>query len=86
MGTLIPQEVRFAENVARVRAARGMSQEQLGAAVGMGRSAIQAVEAGGRRIRLGEAWQLAEALGVDLTAMCGSEPITIQLTPTGERP
>lgn len=84
MGTLSSYEVRFSKNVAIVRQARGLSQGELGALVGMGRSAIQAVEGGGRRIRLGEACDLADALGVTLNELIGDQPITIQLsTPEG---
>lgn len=54
-----------------------MSQEQLGELVGMGRTAIVAVEAGGRRIRLGEACNLADALGVPLGDMIADKPLTI---------
>jgi len=86
MGTLSAREVRFAANVAIVRQARGLSQEELGRLVGMGRSAIQAVEAGGRRIRLGEAYDLADALQVDMAELVGDQPITIQLTAPGGNP
>lgn len=80
MGTLSPPEARFAANIVLVRNARGLSQEELGARVSMGRSAIQAVEAGARRIRLGEACDLAEAIQVPLGDLIGTAPITIQLT------
>jgi transcriptional regulator with XRE-family HTH domain len=76
-------EAQFAANVALVRQARNLTQTELGALVGMGRSAIQAVEGGGRRIRLGEAVALGFALGVPLAGLVGEQPITIQLTTPG---
>ncbi|MEU3452278.1 helix-turn-helix transcriptional regulator [Micromonospora sp. NPDC006766] len=79
MGTLSPHEERFAANVAQVRRARGMSQEDLANQIGMGRTAVVAIEAGGRRIRLGEACQIADVLGVSLAELIGDQPITIQL-------
>jgi transcriptional regulator with XRE-family HTH domain len=79
VGTLNQQEARFAHNVAQVRRSRGMSQEELAARVGIGRTAISAVEAGGRRIRLGEACDIARALQVSLDDLISDKPITIQL-------
>lgn len=72
--------MRFAANVARVRGARGMTQDDLAGLVGMGRSAIVAVERGGRRIRLGEACAIADALGVALSDMVSDQPLIIQIT------
>ncbi len=68
----------------RVRKARGLSQEQLGVLVDLTRHAVQAIETGSRYIRLGEAYQLAAALGVTVDQLAGEEPITIQLA-AGER-
>lgn len=80
MSSLSEHEVRFAANVARVRAARKMTQEELARLVGMGRSAIVAVERGGRRIRLGEACAIAVALNVPLGELVSDQPLTIQIT------
>lgn len=85
MGTLNQHEVRFAANVYAVRRARGMSQDDLAHAIGVGRSAVQAVEAGGRRIRLGEACDIAEALGVSLGDLI-SESLTIEISPSRPSP
>lgn len=72
-------ETRFARNVGSVRRARDMTQEELATAVGLGRYAIVAVEAGGRRIRLSEAYAIAAALGVTLDAMVSNDPVTITI-------
>jgi transcriptional regulator with XRE-family HTH domain len=57
-----------------------MSQDHLASQIGVGRSAIQAIEGGGRRIRLGEACQIAQILGVSLDDLISDRPISVRAT------
>ena len=51
------------------RAKRGMSQEVLAALAGLNRNYVNQVECGRRNISILNLVKLAEALGVDLTAL-----------------
>lgn len=61
---------------------RGISQENLGAAVNLRRYSIMAIEGDRRRVSLGEALAIAAALNIDLAAMYGEDPITLTDTKT----
>lgn len=80
MGALSEHEVRFAGRVARIRAVRGMSQQQLADHVGITRSAVSEIETSRRFVRIGEAHLIAEALGVPLADMLSPEPLGLTLT------
>jgi transcriptional regulator with XRE-family HTH domain len=70
-------ERRFAQNIAAVRRALRMSQQELADRVGMNRSALSELERGHRSARLGEAAAIAEVLGVDLPALLDDKPIIV---------
>jgi transcriptional regulator with XRE-family HTH domain len=55
---------QFAANVERIRRKRGMTQEELGWAVGLHPTAVGRVESGERRPTLGTIFRLAEGLEV----------------------
>lgn len=59
-------ESDFGERVREARLLLGMTQRQLGNAVGLDASAISRLEQGSRAIRLGEAAQIAKALKADI--------------------
>ncbi len=57
----------FAENIRRLRLAKGISQEALADLAGLHRTYVGAVERGERNITLISASRIAEALGVTLS-------------------
>ncbi|MCI0388828.1 MAG: helix-turn-helix domain-containing protein [Acidobacteria bacterium] len=57
----------FAENIRRLRLAKGVSQEALADLAGLHRTYVGAVERGERNITLINANRIAEALGVKLS-------------------
>lgn len=57
----------FAENIRRLRLAKGVSQESLADLAGLHRTYVGAVERGERNITLINANRIAEALGVKLS-------------------
>lgn len=59
-------ESDFGEHVREARQLLGMTQRQLGNAVGLDASAVSRLEQGLRAIRLGEAAQIAKALKTDI--------------------
>lgn len=71
---------RFVENMARVRAFRGLNQEQLAHLIGVKRTVIRDVEAEVRGLQLAEAAAIAAALEVSLDLMCGEQPLTLSIT------
>lgn len=85
VSTLPAREARFADHVSIVRRARRMSQEDLAAKVGVGRAAINAIEKGSRRVRLDEACDIADALGVPLADLI-SDRLEIQFTGSSAGP
>lgn len=80
MGTVSEHELRFGQNVQRVRAARGMSQQDLADQVGLGRTTVVRLERGDMRVRLGEACRIADVLNVPLGDLVADHPLTIQIT------
>jgi transcriptional regulator with XRE-family HTH domain len=59
----------FARRLRVIRQAAGMTQQQLAELTGMHRSAIAKIEAGGRVVSVGEAVQLAAALGTTVAEL-----------------
>ncbi|MGH9838789.1 MAG: helix-turn-helix domain-containing protein [Blastocatellia bacterium] len=57
----------FADNIKRIRLAKGISQEALADLAGLHRTYVGAVERGERNITLINANRIAEALGVRLS-------------------
>jgi DNA-binding XRE family transcriptional regulator len=77
-GGIDTQERRAAVRLVQLRRYREMSQQRLADAAGMPRFALQAVEAGNRNLRLGEAIALCEALGVELGAVVSDQPLVLR--------
>jgi transcriptional regulator with XRE-family HTH domain len=59
----------FAENLARTRREKGLSQEQLGLEAGVDRSYVSLLERGQSSASLDKIEKLARALGVDPVAL-----------------
>lgn len=64
----------FAENLAHLRAKKGLTQRELGAAVGIAWSMISKYESGQSTPRLKILMRLADALGVTVENLQGYEP------------
>jgi transcriptional regulator with XRE-family HTH domain len=62
----------LAENIIRLRAEKGLSQEKLAERAGMHRTFISLVERRGRNVTLGVIEALADALGVDVPILLSS--------------
>lgn len=67
------------ENIRSLRESRGLTQAQLGDAVGVSDKAVSTWESGKREPRMGTAEKLAEFFGVTVSALfcseeCGTEP------------
>lgn len=82
--TLSEHETRFVARIPHVREHRGWTCQQLAeriAALGgrLSRSTLAKVEARGRRIALGEAVLIAQALDVPLGDMCSAEPVVLRV-------
>lgn len=69
MATSPPLSNLVAQQVRRLRLARGWSQEQLAEAAGISRDALSRIERGDRAARLDTLDALATALGVDLPGL-----------------
>jgi transcriptional regulator with XRE-family HTH domain len=84
-------DARLAERIREIRLARGMSLGQLGAAIGLSRQGMSAIELGktvstGRRalprpVSSGEAVELCRALGVGLAALLDEAPAELPKPP-----
>lgn len=61
--------VVFGANLRRTREARGLSQEALGAAANMHRTAVGAVERGEANVTIDNMERLAKAVEVDLSEL-----------------
>jgi transcriptional regulator with XRE-family HTH domain len=61
---------RFAVNLKRARAAKGVSQEELASRCDLHRTEISLLERGGREPRLGTMVKLAEALDIGPQDLC----------------
>jgi transcriptional regulator with XRE-family HTH domain len=57
-------QAKFGANIARLREARGMTQEQLGWAAGLHQTAVARIERSERKPRLQTILTIASALGV----------------------
>lgn len=67
MSTSEPEFLKhIGKEVARLRTARGLSQEALAHAAGLHRSYVGKVERGEKNVTIGTLLKLAEALGVEL--------------------
>lgn len=66
----------LAENIIRLRAEKGLSQEKLAERAGMHRTFISLVERRGRNVTLGVVEALANALEVDVPALLSSHART----------
>lgn len=66
----------LARSIRRLRAARGLSQEELAKATGVTRRSIFNYEAGMRVSTLDRAFALAKALGVDINAFDFTKPVS----------
>lgn len=55
-----------------------VTHDDLGQRTGLGRMAVSRIEAGTRRVNLGDASAIAEALGVPLVDMLGTGPLIVK--------
>lgn len=70
---------KFHERIAALRLAKRMSQAELGAVIGVSRSAVQQWEAKKTVPELDKLQKMAEFFGVSLTVLLGDEPQTESL-------
>lgn len=75
----------FAGELRRLRQAQGLSQEELAEAIGVDRTTIAKLEAGGRRPRRKTARVLAQVLGVTLAELAASDEFAEENRPRRER-
>ena len=75
--TVLDDWSRVGERVRAARIAKGRSQAELAAALGLDRTAIGRVESGDRRLSLIEAAQLADSLDVDLPLLLTEPPLVV---------
>ena len=61
---------KFGLNVARLRAAKGFSQEKLAEKAGIDRTYVSGIERGVRNPGIKMVLQIAKALGVSITELC----------------
>jgi Zn-dependent peptidase ImmA (M78 family)/transcriptional regulator with XRE-family HTH domain len=66
-------EKSIGERIATLRAARGLTGEQLGRALGLTKSQVSKIESGTRKLDVSEVAMVAEALGVTLAEVLGVE-------------
>jgi Zn-dependent peptidase ImmA (M78 family)/transcriptional regulator with XRE-family HTH domain len=66
-------EMSVGERIAALRAARGLTGEQLGHALGVTKSQVSKIENGTRKLDISEVALLADALGVTLAEVLGVE-------------
>lgn len=76
----------FAETLAHLRAQRGLTQRQLGSEAGVAWSMISKYESGQSMPRLKILMRLADALGVTLAELQGTEPESRTVTLVLEEP
>jgi transcriptional regulator with XRE-family HTH domain len=67
-------ENQLGTRIAALREARGMTGEELGAALGLSRSQISKIEHGTRKLDISEAAVIADTLEVSLAELLGVEP------------
>jgi transcriptional regulator with XRE-family HTH domain len=73
------------ERIGELRRRVGLSQEKLARALGVGRDAVSLWERGKRTPMLDTAAKLAEALGVTVGVIAGTEPMPPPAEPSGEK-
>lgn len=66
-------EKSVGERIATLRAARGLTGDQLGRALGLTKSQVSKIESGTRKLDISEVAMVAEALGVTLAEVLGVE-------------
>ncbi|MEV4521472.1 helix-turn-helix transcriptional regulator [Micromonospora tulbaghiae] len=79
VGKYSEQVDRLVDRLPRIRKARGMSQQDVANASGIGRVAIGKIEVGARGLSLAEALAIAEALDVDLMEALSDQPVVLRL-------
>jgi transcriptional regulator with XRE-family HTH domain len=72
-GTTASPQDRVARNVKRLRALKGISQEELAAEAGLGCRHLQRIESGHGNVTLNTLSMLAVALGVDASELLVEE-------------
>lgn len=65
----------FGANLRRAREAKGLSQEALGAAAEMHRTAVGAVERGEANVTIDNMQRLATAVGMDLAELLSTKAV-----------
>ena len=67
--------MEFSKNLSRERKARGLSQEELAARLGVSRQAVSKWETGEAAPDLSKLLALADALDLPLDTLCGRTPL-----------
>lgn len=71
--TALPADVRIGERVAAIRRAHGLSQDALGAVLGVSFQQIQKYEKATNRISTGRIVEIAKRFNVSVADLCGEE-------------
>lgn len=71
--------------IRKLRRERGWSQKMLASEAGVGRATVARIELGGRNITLNSLFQVAQALGADVTLTVSMPGDRAQLTLKSER-
>lgn len=78
-----PEYLEFGANLAKLRKARGLSQSETAAALGITQSTYAGWETGTRKVQLSTMLQLSNYFGVSVDVLIGVQKFTVPTT--GER-
>lgn len=75
-----PEYLEFGANLTKLRKARGLSQSETAAALGITQSTYAGWETGTRKVQLSTMLQLSEYFGVSVDVLIGAQKLTVPTT------
>ena len=75
-----PEYLEFGANLTKLRKARGLSQSETAAALGITQSTYAGWETGTRKVQLSTMLQLSEYFGVSVDVLIGVQKLTVPTT------
>lgn len=72
-----PEYLQFGANVAKLRKARGLSQVEIAAALGINQSTYAGWETGTRKVQLSTMLQLSKFFGVSVDSLIGTKELSL---------